>query len=63
MHAEQGFPNWGTCTPSGKWYPSGMVRLSERVHLRLAREGKNMFIHYSFQIIYIYEFVRTISCY
>ena len=35
----------------------GYICLSEGVHLKLAIEGKNMFIHYSFQIIYTYEFV------
>ena len=42
IHLIQGFPNWGTCT------------LLEGVHLTLGIEGKNMFIYYSFPIIYAY---------
>jgi len=35
----------------------GYICLSEGVHVRLAIEGKSMYIHYSFQIVYTYEFV------
>jgi len=38
----------------GYMYPSGYICLSEGVHLKLAIEGKNMFIYYSFPIIYAY---------
>ena len=39
------------------------ICLSEGVHVGLATEGKNMFMHNSFQIIYKCEFVWSISCY
>jgi len=42
----------------GYMYPSGYICLSERVHLRLAVEGENMFIYY-FQIL-IHVLVNTI---
>jgi len=35
-------------------YPKWYICLSEGVHLRLAVEGKNIFIHYSFQILFIH---------
>jgi len=41
----------------------GYICLSEEVHLRLSIEGKSMFMHYSFQIIYKYEILWTVACY
>jgi len=44
---DQGFPNWGICTPRGTFaYRKG--------YIRVAIEGKKMFIYYSFRIIYTY---------
>jgi len=38
----------------GYMYPLRCIHLSERLHLTLAIEGKNMFIYYSFPIVYAY---------
>jgi len=35
-------------------YPWGYICLSKGVHLKLATEGKNKFIYYSFPIIYAF---------
>jgi len=45
---DQGFPSWGTCCPRGCFW------LFERVHLRLAIEGKDLFVYYFFPNIYTY---------
>jgi len=43
----QGFPNWGACT---------LICLSERVHLRLAREGKK-YVYTLFISNYLYIWI------
>jgi len=38
----------------GCMHPLGYICRSEGVHLKLTIEGKNMFIYYSFSIIYAF---------